>query len=130
MRNSFLQKSRKKWSRETSSIILFVFLKKLYMRYTGQHLSFNTFLKTSASTSNENKWYKYFGCWSRDMLDFDFLEKSLGLVSLLHFVHDFSRQALLILYSINWPNFIFRLSLFTSWDIYVLQLLVSWFVTS
>ena len=40
------------------------------------------------------------------MLNFDFLEKGLGIVSLPHFVYDFSRKVFLILYSINWPNFI------------------------
>ena len=44
--------------------------------------------------------------WSRDMLKFDFLEKSVGIVSPLHFVYDSSRKIFLILYSINWPNFI------------------------
>ena len=38
---------------------------------------------------------------SRDMLNFDFLEKGLGIVSPLHFVYDFSREMVLILYSIN-----------------------------
>ena len=30
------------------------------------------------------------------MLNFDFLEKGLGIVSLLHFVYDFSRKMFLI----------------------------------
>ena len=33
VRNIFLQKSCSKWGRETSSILLFVFLKKFYIRY-------------------------------------------------------------------------------------------------
>ena len=33
-----------------------------------------------------------------------FLEKILGIVSLPHFVYDFSRKILFIIYSINWPN--------------------------
>ena len=45
------------------------------------------------------------------MLNFDFLEKGLGIVSLPHFVYDFSRKMFLVLYSINWPNFIVKLSL-------------------
>ena len=33
------------------------------------------------------------------MLNFDFLEKGLGIVSRPHFVHDFSRKIFLMLYS-------------------------------
>ena len=44
--------------------------------------------------------------WSRDMLNFDFLETSSRIVSTPHFVYDFSRKMFLTLYSINWPNFI------------------------
>ena len=38
------------------------------------------------------------------MLNFNFSEKGLGLVSPPHFVHDFSRKMLLMLYSINCAN--------------------------
>ena len=48
---------------------------------------------------------------SRDMLNFDFIEKNLGIVSLPHFVYDFSRKMFLMLYSNNWPNFIAGLPL-------------------
>ena len=40
------------------------------------------------------------------MLNFNLLEKDLGIVSLPYFVYDFSRKMFLMLYSINWPNFI------------------------
>ena len=40
------------------------------------------------------------------MVNFDFLEKGLGIVSPPHFVNDFSRKMVLMLYSNNWPNFI------------------------
>ena len=40
------------------------------------------------------------------MLKFDFLEKFLGLVSPPHFVYVFSRKFIIMLYSINWSNFI------------------------
>ena len=49
--------------------------------------------------------------WSRDKLNFDFLEKSLGIVSLTYFEYDFPTKMFLMLYSINWPNFIVWLSL-------------------
>ena len=35
------------------------------------------------------------------MLNFDFLEKGLGIVFLAHFVYDFSTKMFLMLYSIN-----------------------------
>ena len=40
------------------------------------------------------------------MLNNDFLEKNLIIVSPPHFVFDFSRKMYHILYSIDWPNFI------------------------
>ena len=45
------------------------------------------------------------------MLNFDFLEKGLGLASLPHFVFDFSRKMFLMLHSINCPNYIVSLPL-------------------
>ena len=45
------------------------------------------------------------------MLNVDFLEKGLGIVSPAHFVYDFLRKVFLKLYSINWPGFIAWLSL-------------------
>ena len=38
---------------------------------------------------------------SRDMPNFDFLEKGLRIVSLPHFVYDFSRKMFIKLYSSN-----------------------------
>ena len=43
---------------------------------------------------------------SRNALNFDFLEKGLGIGSPSHFAYDFSRKMFHILYSINSPNFI------------------------
>ena len=40
------------------------------------------------------------------MLNFDFVEKGLGKASPPDFVYDFLTNIFLILYSINWPNFI------------------------
>ena len=55
---------------------------------------------------NRNKLFKNLCYWSRDMLNFDFLDKGVGIVSPAHFVYDFSTKLFLVLYSINWPNFI------------------------
>ena len=50
---------------------------------------------------NKNKPYKTFDYSSRDMLNFDFSERGLGIVSPSHFVYDFSRKIFLMLHSIN-----------------------------
>ena len=50
---------------------------------------------------NKNKLYKTLDYRSRDMLNFGFLEKGLGIVSSSHFVNDFSREMFLLLYPIN-----------------------------
>ena len=52
--------------------------------------------------------------WSRDILNFQFLEKGLGIVSPPYFVYDFSRKIYLMLYSISWSNSI--ASLLSTWD--------------
>ena len=45
---------------------------------------------------NKNKLYKTLDYCSRDMLNFNFLEKGLGLVSPPHFEYDFSGNLFLI----------------------------------
>ena len=60
---------------------------------------------------NKNKLGKILYYWSEEMLNFDFLDKGLGIASPSHFVSDCSRKMFLILYSINWPNFIVWLPL-------------------
>ena len=45
------------------------------------------------------------------MLNFDILEMGLGLVFPQHFVCDVSTKMFLMLYCMNWPNFIIWLSL-------------------
>ena len=61
----------------------------------------------SPQLSITNKLYKTLDCWSRDMLNIYFLEKGLEIVSPSHFLYDFSIRIFLMLYSINWQNFIF-----------------------
>ena len=52
------------------------------------------------------------------MFNFDFSEKSMGVVSTLNFVYDFSRKIFLIPYSINWSSFMVWLpSLLSYWKI-------------
>ena len=40
------------------------------------------------------------------MLNFDFFDKGLGILSLVHFVYDFLTKVFLMLYFMNLPNFI------------------------
>ena len=56
------------------------------------------------SAYNKNKQYKTLDFWFRDMVNFNFSKKSLGLVSPPHFVYGFSRKIFPKLYPINWPN--------------------------
>ena len=92
------------WGREISSWPPLFFKKVLHeVKASGLQLRFNIFWY------NKNKLYKTLHYWSRDMLDFKFLED--GLVCSLYFVYYFLRKMLLMLYSINWPNFIAWLSL-------------------
>ena len=61
----------------------------------------------------KSKLYKSLQYWSSDVLIFDFLEKGLEIVYLQYFfVYDFSRKMYLMLYFINWPNFIVWLPFF------------------
>ena len=53
---------------------------------------------------------------SRDILNFHFADKIMRIISLTHFLYDFSTKMLLMLYSINWPKF-YCLVAFTSSDI-------------
>ena len=48
---------------------------------------------------------------SREVLNFDFLQKGLGLTSPPYFVYDFSGKIFLMLCSVRWPNFIVWLPL-------------------
>ena len=75
------------------------------MKASDQRFSFNM-LWCSSTGRYTKPLNKNSDCWSRDMLNFDFLEKVLGIDSSAHFVYGFSRKMFLMLYSVNWPNFI------------------------
>ena len=60
---------------------------------------------------NKNKLHKTLDYWIKDMLNFNFSGKSLGIVSPPNFVYDFSGKMFLMIHSINWPNFIVWLHL-------------------
>ena len=66
------------------------------------------------------------------MLNFDCFRKGSGIVSLPDFLNEFSRKLVLIIDSINWPNFIFWMPLvlryWAIWifEIFVLQIVISY----
>ena len=105
-KNTFLEKLCRKWGRETSSRRLF--LKKSFILGKSKWSAawFHSISIALKSVYNRNKLFKTLHYWFRDMLNFDFLDKGLGIVSPAHFVYDFSTKMFLVLYSINWPNFI------------------------
>ena len=76
----------------TSSRPLFVLLKKLYIKSKWSSTLFHYISIALKLTYNRNKLFKTFHYWSRDMINFEFLEKGLGIVSPAHFVNDFSKQ--------------------------------------
>ena len=103
----FLQKPCRKCGRETSSKLLSVFLKSFIW---GKSKWSAVYIQNISITLNlvydKNKSYKTLVYWSWDMLNSDFSEKVLGIVSPSHFVNHFSRKMFLMLYFIKWPKFI------------------------
>ena len=92
-RNIFLRKLYGKWGIET-------FLKKPNMRWK-QVVRSLVAIYFDISQLAKSKLYKTLDCWSRDMFNFNFSEKGLGLVSPPYFVYDFSRKMFFMLHSIN-----------------------------
>ena len=111
-RNIFLQKSCRKWGRETSSRPLFVFWKSFVLGKSKWSTAWFYYILIALKlVYNKNKLFKTLHYWPRDILNFDFLDKVLGKVSLTQFAYDFSIKIFLIFYSISWRNFIIWLSL-------------------
>ena len=105
--NIFLEKLCRKWGRETSSRPLFVFLKSFILGKSKWSAAWFHYISIALKLAyNRNKLFKTLHYWSRNMLNFDFLDKGLAIVSSAHFVYDFSTKMFLILCSINWPNVI------------------------
>ena len=104
--NIFLEKLCRKRGRETSSRPLFIFWKSLiWGESKWSAASFQCILIALNLPYNKNKQYKTLDHWFRDMVNFSFPEKGLGLV-LPNFVYDFSTKMFLMLYSFTRPNFI------------------------
>ena len=95
----------------TVTNLFFFYEKALYEVKASALQQFQYFSIILNLAYNKKKLYKTLEFWSRDMLNFKFLEIGLRIVSPLHFVYDFSRKIFLLWYSINWTNFIVWLSL-------------------
>ena len=80
---------------------------------------------------NRNKLFKTLHYWSRDMLNFGFLDKGLGIISPAHFVYDFSTKNysyyILLTAQISLSGCLYFLGY---WGICVLQLFANQVVTS
>ena len=105
-RNIFIEKLCRKLGRETSPRPLFVFLKNFILGKSKWSAAWFHYISIALKLAyNRNKLFKTLRYWSRDMLNFNFLNKGLGIVSPAHFVYHFSTK-MFMLHSINWPNFI------------------------
>ena len=133
--NQFLRKKRrKKWNQEykQKQSLLFDFC-NIFDLLTSRTQKIAWWPPVSIVSNlayNKNKLYKTLDYCSRDILNFEFLEKCLGIVSSSHFVYDFSRKMFLCyILSIDqislpdWP------SLFRHWEICLLQLFVNQIAT-
>ena len=76
-RNIFLQKSYTEWGRETKSRP-FLFFKNALFIWQKQVVC-SLYISTALNLArNKNKLYKTLDYWSRNIFNFDFLEKGLG----------------------------------------------------
>ena len=76
---------------------LFVFQKSFMWVQNKWSAAWHRYILIALSLAyNKNKLYKTLGYWSRDMLNFGFLEKGLGIVSAPIFVYDFSRKIFIV----------------------------------
>ena len=110
-RNNFLRKLCRKWGSETTSRPLFKKKKTFYEVNTSDCSLVSIYFDSPQLGIQYNKLYKTLGYWSRDVLNFSFLEKGLEVVSRPYFVYEFSTKMFLMFYSRNWPNFIVWLPL-------------------
>ena len=122
----------RKWGWETSSRPLFVFLKSFILGKSKWSAVWFHYISIALKlVYNRNKLFKTLHYWSRDMLNFDFLDKGLGIVFPAHFVNDFSTKCfsyyILLTEQISLPGCLYFLRY---WAICVLQFFVNQVVTS
>ena len=103
--------SCRKLGRETRSRLLFAFWKSFIRGKSKWSAALFQYISIVLNLGySKNKLYRTLDNWSKVKLNFTFLEKGLGVVSLPYFVYGFSRKMFLnvIFY---WPNFVVWLSL-------------------
>ena len=84
---------KRKWGRETSSRLLSVFYKSFTLGKSKGSAAWFHYISIALQLAyNRNKLLKTLHCWSRDMVNFDFLDKGLGIHSPASLVHDFSQK--------------------------------------
>ena len=106
-KNIFLKKLCRKWVKETSSRPLFVFKRSFILGKSKSSAAWFHYISIALKLAcNKNNLFKTLHNWSKDMLNFDFLDQDLGIDLAPHFVYDFSTRMSLMLHSISWPNFI------------------------
>ena len=132
MRNIFLKKLCRKWGSKTSSRPLFIFKNCLIWGQSKWSATLFQYISIALNLgNNKNKLYKTLGYWSRDTLNFNFSEISLGLVSPPHFVYDFSQKCfscyILLTDEISLSDCVY---FSRYWEICVLQVFVNQAVTS
>ena len=89
-RNTFLKTLCRKWVRETSSRLLFVLYKSFILAKSKWSSDWFDYMSLVLKLAyKRNKLFKTWHSWSRDILNFDFLDKGLGIVSSAYFVYDF-----------------------------------------
>ena len=101
--NIFIQKSCRKWGRETSSRPLFVSEKSLRSKQVVNNLVLIYFVRPRPQ---QKQTLYYFKLMIRRYVQFWFLIKGSGTSFSTTSFYNFPRKIFLILYSINWSNFI------------------------
>ena len=129
-RSIFLQMLCRKWGRETSSRPLFIFQESLIWGKIMWSAAYFQYILIALNLAyNKNKLYNTLDYWSRDMLNFDFSEKCLALLSPKHFVN-FQEKCFLCYFlltdQISLSNYLY---FSRYWAICVLQLFANHAVT-
>ena len=79
--NICLQKSCRKWDRGTSSRPIFVFLKNFTVDRSKWSAAWFLYFNNPQISIQQKEQFKTLDYWFRDMLNFNFLDKSLEIVS-------------------------------------------------
>ena len=124
-RNISLQKSSRKWDREIS-FRPFVFLKSFIWGKSNWFAAYFQYISIASACHALKTLNKTFDHWSREMVNFEFLEKYLAIISPPYFEYDFSKKCfscyILLTDQISLHD---CLSFLRYWPICVLQLFVN-----